>query len=219
MTTAHLGVAASVLEPTSERAWGMAEEQGTAHKSASLWQYLKVAVSVSLFILMLGLAVLAVAIPLATNSVPMTVLTSSMEPNYPPGTLIIVKPVEADDVRIGDVLTYQLRSGEPEVVTHRVISISTSTAGERSFVLQGDNNSAPDDPIKEIQIRGKLWYSLPLIGWVNTWVNGENRSWIAPAAAGVLFLYAGWMVVGGIRDRQRTKSDKPSGRRRAGTSA
>lgn len=195
------------------------ESQPTPRKSASLWQYLKVSVSVALFVLMLGLAVVAVGLPLATNSVPMTVLTSSMEPNYPPGTLIVVKPVEPSDVRIGDVLTYQLRSGEPEVITHRVISISTNTAGERSFVLQGDNNSAADDPIKDVQIRGKLWYSLPLLGWVNTWVNGENRSWIAPVAAGVLFLYAGWMVVGGIRDRNRKKSGKPSGRRRAGTPA
>ncbi len=216
MTAVHLGIPVGTRDTTTEGAAVSTEGDAAPRPSAGLWQYLKVAVSVALFILMLGLALLAVGLPVATNSVPMTVLTSSMEPNYPPGTLIIVKPVDPDDVRIGDVITYQIRSGEPEVITHRVISITANTAGERRFVLQGDNNSAADDPIKDVQIRGKLWYSLPLIGWVNTWVNGENRSWIAPLAAGVLFLYAGWMVVGGIRDRRRAKTDRPTGRRRAG---
>ena len=46
-------------------------------------------------------------------------LTSSMEPGLPPGTLVIVKPIDPVDVRIGTVITYQLESGKPTVVTHR----------------------------------------------------------------------------------------------------
>ena len=133
----------------------------------------------------------------------MTVLTSSMEPELPPGTLLIVSPVEPADVAVGDVITYQIRSGEPEVITHRVIEITNSTGGGREFILQGDNNATPDDPIREVQIQGKLWYSVPYLGWVNSTVNGENRAWIIPVAAGVLFTYAAWMVISGIVGSRR----------------
>ncbi|MFT4285936.1 MAG: signal peptidase I, partial [Protaetiibacter sp.] len=191
-------------------------------EGASIWQYLKVSLSVAVFLLMLGLATLAIILPAMTRSVPMTVLTNSMEPSYPPGTLVIVQPIAPDDVRIGDAVTYQLRSGEPEVVTHRVISIVTDGFGERRFIFKGDNNSEPDDPVIDAQIQGRVWYSLPYLGWVNTWINGGDRSWIAPAVAGALFLYAAWMIISGMRDRMRRKAasgadgTKASGRRRAG---
>jgi signal peptidase len=192
---------------------------------AGLGQYLKVSLSVALFILMLGLAALAIVIPAVTGSTPRTVLTSSMEPTYPPGTLVIVRPIAADDVRIGDPITYQLASGKADVVTHRVIGITTNSDGERRFTLQGDNNSVPDDPVRDEQIQGKVWYALPLLGWVNTWINGDGRAWIAPVAAVVLFGYAAGMIASGIRDRAKKRRTaagpgagvpKASGRRRMG---
>ena len=76
----------------------------------------------------------------------------------------------------------------------------------------------PDDPIREVQIQGKLWYSVPYLGWVNSTVNGENRSWIIPAAAGVLFFYAGWMVISGIigsRRKAREAAARTAGRHAA----
>jgi signal peptidase len=132
---------------------------------------------------------------------------------------VIVRPITPDDVRIGDPITYQIESGKADVVTHRVIAIQTDSDGGRRFILQGDNNSVPDDPVRDEQIQGKVWYALPLLGWVNTWVNGEGRSWIAPVAAVVLFGYAAWMILSGVRDKaKRSRSaSRPSGRRRAGT--
>jgi signal peptidase len=196
------------------------------NQGASLWQYLKVALSVALFVLMLGLAALAIVVPAVTGSTPRTVLTSSMEPTYPPGTLVIVRPIAPDDVRIGDPITYQIESGKGDVVTHRVIGITTNTDGDRRFTLQGDNNSVADDPVRDEQIQGKVWYALPLLGWVNTWINGDGRSWIAPVAAVVLFGYAAWMIISGFRDKAKKRASagsdaqdapKSTGRRRMGT--
>lgn len=192
-------------------------------KEAGLWAYLRVSLSVAVLIMLVALGAAVIVVPAATGATPLTVLTSSMEPGLPPGTLLVVKPVEPEDVRIGDVVTYQLESGKSTVVTHRVIEVTKTAGGEYSFILQGDNNSQPDpNPIREVQIQGKLWYSVPYIGWVNTWVNGEARGLIVPIVAGGLFAYAVWMVISGIRDkarkRGRAEADvKPSGRRRAGT--
>ncbi|WP_157981701.1 signal peptidase I [Protaetiibacter intestinalis] len=192
-------------------------------KEAGLWAYLRVSLSVTVLIALLALAAAVIVVPAATGATPLTVLTSSMEPTLPPGTLIVTRPVEPSDIRIGDVVTYQLHSGEATVVTHRVIAVSKTAGGEYSFTFQGDNNSQPDpDEIREVQIQGRLWYSVPYIGWVNTWINGEARAYVVPVIAGGLFAFAIWMLISGMIDKAKKRKavaagEKVSGRRRAGT--
>ncbi|MBB5642693.1 signal peptidase I [Cryobacterium roopkundense] len=164
----------------------------------SLWHYLGLVLSAAVLLLVIALAVMLIVVPKATGSIPLTVLTSSMEPGFPPGTLIIVRPVDPSDLRLGDVITYQMQSGKPGVITHRIMAINSSSAGDLTFVLQGDNNSEPDlEEVLAEQIQGRLWYSVPFIGFVNSAVNGENRAWIIPVGAVLLFSYAGYMVASG----------------------
>lgn len=170
----------------------------------TLWAYLRLTLSTALLILVGALGVAVIVVPAATGSVPLTVLTSSMEPGLPPGTLLIVRPVEPADIRIGDVVTYQIRSGEPDVITHRVIAITSTTSGELSFTMQGDNNSAPDaDQVREVQVQGRLWYSVPWLGWVNNAAGGELRSVVLPVIAIGLILYGAWMIVSGLLSRKK----------------
>ena len=196
----------------------------SARTERGVFHYIGVGLSAGLFGLVLLLAVVVVIVPLVTGSTPMTVLTSSMVPTYPPGTLVIVRPIDAAEIRIGDAITYQLVSGEPDVVTHRVISISNTSNGDTLFITQGDNNPSPDDkPVQAVQIRGKVWYSVPWIGYVNQIVNGENRAWIVPVIAGGLFVYAGYMIASaihaGVRGRrQKRLDDQLRDTSRAGTS-
>lgn len=180
-----------------------------AKPEASLWSYLRVTVSAALLLLVVALGAAVIVIPALTHSVPLTVLTQSMEPKLPPGTLLIVRPVDPDDIKIGDVITYQIKSGEPGVITHRVIATGVNSKGERVFTLQGDNNAAPDpDPVREVQIQGRLWYSVPYIGWVNNAVSGNTRGVLMPIVAGALLLYAAWAIGSGIVDRRRTARKK-----------
>ncbi|MDY7541678.1 MULTISPECIES: signal peptidase I [unclassified Cryobacterium] len=177
----------------------------------SLLHYLGLAVSGAILLLVVALALLLIVVPKVTGSTPLTVLTSSMEPDLPPGTLIIVRPVTPDEIRIGDVVTYQIRSGQPGVITHRVTAISSSSAGGRTFTFKGDNNSVADaDQVLPVQIQGRLWYSVPWVGWVNNAVNGQNRSWIVPIIAGLLFAYMGYMFASGavsaLRKRRRARA-------------
>lgn len=115
----------------------------------------------------------------------------------------MIRPTPVDEIRVGDVITYQISSGEAAVVSHRVVS-KTYAAGELTFVTKGDNNDAVDPvPVRPVQIRGTLWYSLPLLGWVNNVLNGSNRTLVLAVVAGGLFLYAALSVVGAVRDRRR----------------
>ncbi|MBI5161756.1 MAG: signal peptidase I [Micrococcales bacterium] len=178
-------------------------------KRKGLLHYLGLGASMGLLGFVLLLAALVIGVPAVSGSTPYTIVTASMEPSLPPGTLVVVKPVATADVRIGDVMTYQLKSGRPEVVTHRVIGIQQPdrAGGKVSFVTKGDANDTADPVVRPVQVRGTVWYSIPLIGWVNNVVNGDMRATVIPIAAALLFLYAGGMVVshavGTVRARRR----------------
>ena len=164
--------------------------------------------SIGVLGLVVALAALLVVVPKATGSTPLTVLTSSMEPTFPPGTLLVVRPVDTDLVEPGDVLTYQLESGEAAVVTHRVVQVVSSSDGTRSFVMRGDANRSVDaDAVMPVQVRGAVWYSLPLVGWVAT-------------AVGVaLCLYSVVALAAGVRRRRRSRVGGTGHGRRAAASS
>ncbi|SDH11187.1 signal peptidase I [Microbacterium pygmaeum] len=177
-----------------------------AARGRSLWHYLNVSISAAVLILVLALAVMTIALPALVGGRPFTVLTQSMEPGLPPGTLLVVRPTVPAEIRLGDVLTYQIESGKPAVISHRVVQKSSTAEGTISFITQGDNNDIPDDKaVQEVQIVGTLWYSIPLLGYVNTAVNGDARAVIVPIAVVLLFGYAGWMLVSGVRDARRDR--------------
>ena len=187
----------------------MTEKKTTEKKEKGLLAYIGLGLSWGLFALVILVGVAAIGVPFATGATPLTVLTGSMEPAYPPGTLVIVKPIDAKDIKIGDPITYQIKSGEDTVVTHRVISIGFSALGELSFLTKGDANGAADEkPVVPEQIKGKVWYSIPYIGWLNTLMNGQNRGIIIQILAVGLLLYAGYMVASSIAGRARKRREE-----------
>lgn len=153
-----------------------------------------------------ALAAVAVIIPSLAGAVPLTVLTSSMEPGLPPGTLIVVRQTAPEEITIGDVVTYQIQSGKADVVTHRVLEIVSSTDGTRTFITQGDNNPQPDpNPVVDGQIKGTVWYSIPFIGHAAVGLGGAGKSWVVTGVAVVLLGYAALLLGGGIRDARRKR--------------
>ena len=193
-------------EPGADEQLAVEQEADEAPKERSLLYYIGLMLSAVLLLFVVGLALMLIVVPKVTGSIPLTVLTSSMEPGLPPGTLIIVKPIDPNDIVIGDVVTYQIESGVPGVITHRVIDIATSSNGDRTFTFQGDNNDAPDEnAVLPVQIQGKVWYSIPYAGYLNSTVNGSNRSWIIPVLAGALFVYATFMIISGIYSAYRVR--------------
>lgn len=156
--------------------------------------------------LLTALAVLAVAVvvPRVAGATPYTVLTSSMAPGMPPGTLVVIRPVAAQEIGLGSVITYQLESGRPTVVTHRVVEVRQSVGGEISFVTQGDANAVPDaEPVLPVQVRGERWYSVPYLGFVNNVLTGSQRQLVLYGVVSLLLAYAAFMFAGAARDRVR----------------
>lgn len=161
-----------------------------------------------LLILFVGIGIAAIVVPAVTGSTALTVKTSSMEPSLPAGTMIVVRPTAIEDIQTGAVLTYQITSGDPTLVTHRVVQRQEFTSGETVFITKGDANNQPDaDPVREVQIKGTVWYAIPYLGWVTAFVTGEARAIVVPLAVGALLAYAAWMAFSALRDRGKKRRD------------
>ena len=157
-------------------------------------------------------ALVLVVVPLLTGSQTYSVLTSSMAPKYAPGTFLVVKPTPVDTLQVGDVITFQIESGKPAVITHRIIGISAEQNGERTFTTQGDNNSVADElPVQEVQVRGKLWYAVPYVGFVaNSLGNSDRGEIVQWAAVGLLGYGVVAMVRGSLQAKRRRGEDQVS---------
>lgn len=144
----------------------------------------------------------AVVIPRVGDATPYTILTGSMQPKLPPGTLVVIRPVPMEEIREGTVITYQLKSGKPTVVTHRVNSVGVDTRGKFRFRTQGDANDIPDaTPVRPEQIKGALWYDVPYLGYANTYITGKERRLTMIVVVSGLLLYAAFMFTSSARDR------------------
>ncbi|WP_265520545.1 signal peptidase I [Oerskovia flava] len=153
----------------------------------------------------LALALLLVVVPLFLGATPYAVLTGSMRPDMPPGSLVVVRPAEPEEIRVGDAITYQIASGRPEVVTHRVVGVGVTSEG-RTFTAQGDANALPDpDPVVPGQVRGVVVYAVPWAGYVSSAIGAEERRTALYLVAGGVVLYGLWQVAGGVRERRRAR--------------
>jgi signal peptidase len=162
------------------------------------------------WVVVLGVAAvvsIAVLVPRIGGATPYTVLTGSMRPTMPPGTMVVVRPTPAGHIRVGDVVTYQLHSGEPEVVTHRVVAVGIDGAGHRTFRTQGDANDVPDAAwVRAVQVKGVLWYDVPHLGRVSNLLNGAERQVVLAIVVSALLAYAAFMFGSDYRDRRRRRS-------------
>ena len=93
------------------------------------------------------------------------VLTQSMEPGIPQGSVVVVRPVAPSQLHVGDVITFS-SSGPPyETLTHRIASVERD--GETfAFQTKGDANLLAD-PWKVVyqQRAGMVQWVVPLAGY------------------------------------------------------
>lgn len=159
-----------------------------------------------LVMLSIGAALtVALIIPRLMGGTPYVIETGSMTPTMPPGTLVVVKPVSPDSIGPGDVITYQVSSGSPVVVTHRVITQGVDMTGQPRWRTQGDANDSPDQKwVLPVQVKGERWYSIPYLGYVTSFVTGQQREVLSIVVVLGLIGYALSMFRGALKER-RTK--------------
>lgn len=155
-------------------------------------------------------AIVLIVVPLASGSQSYSVLTNSMKPHYGPGTFLVVKPTAFDSLKVGDVITYQIESGRPDVITHRILSVGADQEGNRTVLTKGDNNDLADEnPVTEVQVRGKLFYAVPYAGVAANWLGNQDRGAFGKVLAVGFILYGAITMASGLRKRRVNASGSP----------
>lgn len=105
----------------------------------------------------------------------LNVLSGSMEPGIKTGSIIAIKPnIPTEELKVGDVITYQ-SVDDPEIkITHRIMEIE-QVNGQLQFITKGDNNDAIDPaPIPERLVLGKYTgFTIPYLGQILSFVKSK----------------------------------------------
>ena len=143
----------------------------------------------TLLVLVIVLAIALVGVRMI-GIAPYTVLSGSMEPTYPVGSIIYVKQVDdVTSLRVGDPLTYVIEGGT--VVTHRIIEIIPNYGedGSPGFKTKGDNNQVEDGtPVHGRNVLGKPIFHIPVLGYLAYFVQNPPGSFIAIGFCAVIVL-------------------------------
>ena len=90
------------------------------------------------------------------------ILTDSMEPTYPAGCVVYVRPTDSSEIQVGDPITFKMGTDTELVTTHRVVEIDSR---KRQFITKGDaNGSADSSPVSFDRLIGKVVFQIPLLG-------------------------------------------------------
>jgi signal peptidase len=127
------------------------------------------------------------------------VLSGSMEPDIGVGGLVIIKPVDGNDISVGEVISFKL-PGIDTPICHRVIERTETLEG---VILQtkGDANEAPDSfAVKAAYVTGREVFYLPYAGYLGRISEfGRTRVNVLGAsvpAAGLFVTVMGLLFIG-----------------------
>ncbi len=119
------------------------------------------------------------------------VLTESMTPAYSVGSVVYIRDCGAEDIEIGDVITFRMGTASECVMTHRVMEID---AEQRTFITKGDANNVVDpEPVQFERLIGKVVLCVPGLARVSDYIDsttGRSVIFIMFAVAFILWVIA-----------------------------
>ncbi|MFQ6088287.1 MAG: signal peptidase I [Candidatus Methanofastidiosia archaeon] len=96
------------------------------------------------------------------------VISSSMEPTYYRGDILIVEGVDPSQLEVGDIIVFNRPSGGIPIV-HRIVEIVEED--QRYFITKGDHNSYKDSywqptfpGIPAQEVVGDIKFRIPMLG-------------------------------------------------------
>ncbi len=168
------------------------ETRGTSRRRG--FPLLRSAIIVVFALLVGALAILLTELPDAFGWHLLTVMSGSMEPTIPVGSVVIERQFPAEEIHEGEVITFFTPSTGPDTpVTHRVVGMETQD-GQRRLVTKGDANDTEDTwTVNASQPVGRVDGWLPYLGYLRAWLSTAlARAIIIGVAVLGLILPAVW---------------------------
>ena len=174
-------------------------------KSGKLLPALCNVVGVLLFLFVIATA-LPLSVPRLLGYEVFDIISGSMEPEIPVGSVVYSRYVDPATIKEGDIIVFR---SEESIVTHRVVRNNANT-GE--FVTKGDANANQDPaPVSYKDIIGKVVYHFPAVGsFLSIYASPVGKFYLFMiAASGMMFnLLAGRIRISrGIDKRQKMSSE------------
>ncbi len=105
------------------------------------------------------------------------VISKSMEPTIPAGSLVYVEKVTAEELIVNDIIAFNSQIAGGGVITHRVAEVLQD---EHSLITKGDANSSVDvTPVKFEQLVGRVKAYLPGLGKIALLLNTAGGKAVA----------------------------------------
>lgn len=136
------------------------------------------------------------------------VLSGSMEPTMPVGSLAVVFPQST--YTAGDIITVRGEKNPKETVTHRIIDIRQQPNEQNLYVLKGDANEEQDrEAIPENRVVGKVLVHLPYLGRMISFAQTQQGFILMIVVPATILLYSELVAmkkeVGKILTKKKTK--------------
>lgn len=127
----------------------------------------KICSILSTLIIIVFAAIAAVLVlPVLFGCKSMAVVSGSMEPQIPVGSIVVVKEVDARELEVGDVISYRI-SGDT-MVTHRITAIDFDN---ETITTKGDANETEDaNPVSFSDVVGRKLFHVPLLGYLSIYI-------------------------------------------------
>jgi signal peptidase len=139
---------------------------------------------------------------------PVTVLSDSMKPTFSRGDLVIARPQPLSELRVGQVVSFQIPVGDHRVESHRVVEILSGGAAP-VVRTKGDASTAPD-PWNAQLTGGSAWVvtaSVPKLGLMIVWMRDPRvriaSLFLAPALLALRLLAKIWLPGGRLPSLRR----------------
>jgi signal peptidase len=162
VTLPGTAVADAVVEPDSEESETPKGGVFTSSRLGKLAMRFVMSTGAVLAIGVLALTVGPRFLPYQTY----TVLSGSMEPTLPVGSVIVAVPAQGNELNKGDIITVANPQHQGMLVTHRIVAVEAGPQG-RVFKTKGDANQEPDSWI--VPASGGGWryaFAIPYLGYV-----------------------------------------------------
>lgn len=101
------------------------------------------------------------------------IVSPSMVPTIKVQDAILVTRVNPDNLKVGDIITFESSDARYTgyTITHRIKEISTTDDGKKIFITKGDNNSANDSaPVLAKNVYGKVILKIPKLGFLQSFL-------------------------------------------------
>lgn len=117
------------------------------------------------------------------------VLSGSMAPAFDTGSVTFVRPVKAEQIEEGDIITFRGLGNSDALTTHRVVEIDGSEPGNIKFVTKGDANDVNDpNPVPGENLVGKVTLAIPYLGYLMAFGQTKQGMLVLIIIPGVLLI-------------------------------